>query len=80
MGNTTQNDSSRYLGWSNEATMFAWGAVNPLGVLISREKPTLCYNNRGKDKIELESFFQRINFGKNLDQIRVEEILDYLYK
>jgi hypothetical protein len=81
MGNTQTKKSSGCGGWSNEPTMWDWGAVNPMGVLISKEKPNLCYINRDKDRASIVDFLQKIEwFGDDLEQVNVEEILNHLYR
>ena len=73
-------DKKTYWGWSNEATMFAWGAVNPLGVLISKKKPSLTFKSKKKDEEELRKFFSDKEYDNMRDDINYDELLNYIYR
>lgn len=73
------SSSKDYWGWSNGATAWAWGAVNPLGVLVSRDKPNLTLKDREKDKKILIKFLKGIKFI-HVEDVNIDEILDYIYR
>jgi len=73
------NLTNQYGGWSNEPTMWAWGAINPIGTLVSKEKPSLTLKNRETDRILIINFLKKIKWI-NLEEVNIEEILDYIYR
>ena len=73
------NLTNQYGGWSNEPTMWAWGAINPIGSLVSKEKPALTYKDKEKDKAIILEFLKRFKWIK-IEEVNMEELLDYVYE
>jgi hypothetical protein len=67
-----------FLGWGNEETMWAWGYINPLGGLISKDKPDISYKDKNKDKKNIEKFLKEKGF--DIKKVDINALVDYLYK